>query len=91
MNLTVSFKPQILEVEVVPKQLGVAFEPPIARDNTFVDRYDGEYVVIPQASDAVTLSTKDKLLLDDVTVTKVPYWETSNQSGGLTAYIASEV
>lgn len=54
------------------------------------DPYTGEYVVIPKAHEETILETKDKIMQDDVTVRKVPYYETSNQTG-TTVYIASEV
>lgn len=52
--------------------------------------YEGEYDVTPQAKSAVILPTKDRLLSRDVNVKKIPYYETSNQTG-VTVYIASEV
>ena len=52
--------------------------------------YEGEYEVTPKAFEPVVLPTKNKLLADDVTVTKVPYYEVSNETG-TTVYIASEV
>lgn len=52
--------------------------------------YEGEYEVTPQAKSAVILPTKDRLLSKDVNVKKIPYYETSNQTG-VTVYIASEV
>lgn len=55
-----------------------------------VDVYDGAYVVVPKAHDEQVLETAHKLLLDDVTVTKVPYFETSNLFDGKTAYIAED-
>lgn len=54
-----------------------------------VPEYTGEYVVTPKTEKQV-LSTKDKLLTDDVTVNKIPYFETSNDNG-TTIYIGSEV
>lgn len=54
------------------------------------DTYTGDYIVIPTTAEQV-LSTQDKIMLDDVTITKVPYYETSNPSGGKTVYIASEI
>ena len=54
------------------------------------DKYTGEYVVIPKADNEQILKTANKLMSDDVTVKKVPYFETSNQYGE-TVYIASEV
>lgn len=53
------------------------------------DVYDGEYIVTPKAYNPVVLETKEKLMEDDVTVLKIPYYETSNESG-LTVYIGDE-
>ena len=52
--------------------------------------YEGDYEVTPTA-DGQTLSTAQKLMEGDVTVKAIPYYETSNESGGNTLYIASEV
>lgn len=52
--------------------------------------YTGDYEVIPQASNEIILPTEGLVMSDDVTVRKIPYYETSNESGK-TAYIASEV
>lgn len=63
---------------------------PVARDYSSVPEYTGEYTIIPKADEAQILQTKDKRMTDDLTVTKVPYFETSNEHGK-TIYIASEV
>ena len=55
------------------------------------DAYTGDYKVIPQAFNEQVLPTARKVLAEDVVITKVPYWETSNISNGMTAYIAKEV
>ena len=52
--------------------------------------YEGDYEVTPTA-DGQTLNTAKKLMEGDVTVKAIPYYETSNESGGNTLYIASEV
>ena len=54
------------------------------------EHYQGEYIVIPSPSDNITLETEGKVMDDDVTVIKIPYYETSNITGK-TVYIASEV
>ena len=46
--------------------------------------------MVPKAYEEQTLPTEGKLMADDVTVFRVPYFETSNVSGE-TVYIASEV
>lgn len=52
--------------------------------------YEGDYEVTPKADSAVVLPTKDRFLNRDVNVKKIPYYETSNQTG-VTVYIAAEV
>lgn len=55
------------------------------------DTYSGEYKVVPKAHDSQILNTANKVLKKDILVTEIPYWETSNESNGTTAYIAKEV
>ena len=56
-----------------------------------VDVYGGPYEVTPKAYLDQTLQTAHKLMTDNVTVFKVPYYETSNLFDGKTAYIAEEI
>lgn len=53
--------------------------------------YTGETLVIPDAQNGKVLETANKKVMSDITITKVPYYETSNVSGGETVYIASGV
>lgn len=53
--------------------------------------YDGEYVVVPDTDNEQILKTAQKLLDADIKVSKVPYAEVSNTTGGTTATIGSEV
>ena len=53
---------------------------------TDYDTYEGEYIVIPSSA-SQTLDTGHKLLINDVTVTAIPYTEVSNTSGGYTVSI----
>lgn len=50
--------------------------------------YEGLYEVIPTDYEQC-LDTSGKVMRDDVTVHKVPYAETSNESGGFTVSILS--
>lgn len=52
--------------------------------------YVGPYEVTPLAESAQTLATAGKQMVEDVTVAKVPYYETSNVDG-TTVYIAGEI
>lgn len=54
------------------------------------DQYDGPYEIIPKTEPQI-LSTREKTMMDDVTVREVPYFEVSNQFGGNTVYIAKEL
>lgn len=52
--------------------------------------YDGLYIVTPRAADETTLETSGKLMVDDVTVKQIPYYEMDNTSGGTTIYIGAD-
>lgn len=54
----------------------------------YPDSYTGEYVITPLAAEEQILPCKHLVMQDDVTVLKVPYFETHNDSG-TTVYIAS--
>lgn len=51
--------------------------------------YEGEYGITPKIESQV-LPTKNKVMTDDLTIREIPIYETSNQSGGTTVYIAKE-
>lgn len=55
------------------------------------EAYVGDYEVTPKAYLDQTLETQGKLMTDDVTVFRVPYYETTNLFDGKTVYIAEEV
>jgi hypothetical protein len=54
------------------------------------EKYQGDYEVTPKV-EAQTLPTKDKVLIDDMTIKAIPFYNVSNTSGGNTVYIGSEV
>ena len=56
-----------------------------------LELYGGPYEVTPKAWEEQVLQTEGKLMADDVTVFRVPYYETSNLFDGKTAYIAEEI
>lgn len=51
--------------------------------------YDGEYEVTPKTHEQ-HLATNQKFMEDDVTIKKIPYYETSNDYG-TTCYIAGDI
>lgn len=52
--------------------------------------YEGSYSVTP-ATFEQKLYTRNRNLIEDVTIRPIPFFEVSNQSGGQTVYIAGEV
>lgn len=48
--------------------------------------YEGDYVVTPKV-DAQSLPTKEKVMLEDMTVKAIPYAEVTNVSNGKTVTI----
>ncbi len=52
--------------------------------------YDGEYEVVPKTY-GQTLNTANKKMVDDLTITAIPYFETSNEADGKTVYIANTI
>lgn len=55
------------------------------------ETYDGTYSVRSQADEAYELPTANRYLTDNITVEKIPYYETSNLADGLTVYIGKEI
>lgn len=53
--------------------------------------YVGDYKVVPKAFETQTLATANKVLKENIVIAEIPYFETSNESDGNTAYIAKEV
>lgn len=60
-------------------------------DGEIVPEYEGEYTVLPLAFEETILPTKDTKLTKNIVVKEIPYYETSNTSGGNTVYIAGKI
>ena len=73
-------------VQIVGQTVNVSVLP--VRDYQ-VSLFDGQYVVDPLFTEQ-TLETKDKKMLDDVTINPIYVADTSNLSGGITVYIGGE-
>ncbi|MBQ6221624.1 MAG: hypothetical protein IJJ44_03330 [Solobacterium sp.] len=82
---------QCIPAEISGVNIGQVLNGSGGSDSGEYDTYTGTYSVVPQANQEVVLSTANKLLTRNVTVQEVPYYETSNEQGGYTAYIAQEV
>lgn len=52
-----------------------------------VPSYDGSYEVTPLVATESILQTNQKKMEDDVVVLPIPYYETTNESGGYTVII----
>lgn len=58
-------------------------------DEDAIPVYTGETEITPRTHSNILLDTKNKRLLSDINVLKVPYFETSNVSG-ITVYIGGD-
>ena len=63
------------------------FDSVIIMENRDFPYYEGTYEVTPDVSEQ-KLETKEKIMRDDVIIKEIPFFETSNNSGGTTVYIA---
>lgn len=61
-----------------------------ARTVTGAELYEGAYTVHSAAHEVQKLPTANKYLNENITVEKIPYYETSNTSDGITIYIGDE-
>lgn len=68
------------------EDLKINFEDKIILGSGGFDEYKGEYEVTPKIAEQ-TLLTKNKILKENVKIKSIPYYETSNVSGGNTIYI----
>lgn len=66
---------------------GLEIETNIVVDPSYIPAYDGSYEVTPLANTETILETAGRRMEDDVTVRKIPYYETTNESGGYTVII----
>ncbi len=55
------------------------------------DPYRGEYEVTPKVYEDTVLATKAKTMRDDVRVLKIPQYEVTNESGGMTLILGDEL
>lgn len=53
------------------------------------EEYAGSYDITPKAFEDQVLPTAGKTLEDDLTIFAIPYFETSNESNGMTVYIGN--
>lgn len=60
-------------------------------EGDYTPAYEGEYNVTPLAFQETTLKTKDKKLNQNIVIKEIPYYETTNQGGGSTVYIAGQI
>lgn len=76
------------KLEAVSSVNGIKPDP---TGNVKLPSYNGEYQVTPSAAEDVTLLTSQTFVDANIKVSKIPYAEVSNNSGGTTATIGNEV
>lgn len=60
-------------------------------EGEYIPEYEDSYTITPQAFQDIVLPTKNKQLKDNIIIKEIPYYETSNTSGGNTVYIAGQI
>ena len=80
LNPSADFKVSMSETQII--------EVPIP--DLEVEIYDGTYIVIPKTTGQV-VETAKKYVERNIEVRGIPYYESSNLSGGNTVYIGTEV
>ena len=86
LNVTISLKGILsgyVNSSTVLGQLNLGTIEIIRRD---FPNYEGEYEATPNIEEQI-LPTKNKSMIDDLVIHEIPYFETSNPSGGYTAII----
>lgn len=85
--LDVDLSVEEFELEtVVAEEIEVEIDTAINAARVIGDVYDGAYTVAP-SFDEQLLETKDKVMIDDVTIEPILVSRTTNVSGGRTIYI----
>ena len=87
MKLSVNFMPPSVSISVGTPEVDILFRDRVIRDGSSLEPYTGEYTVTPMVKVEQTLETNGLRMTDDITVLKIPYYETTNLSGGYTAII----
>lgn len=62
----------------------------IAVNSGDIPVYDGAYSVTPKVYEETTLETKQKLMQQNVTVSRIPQYQVSNDAEGVTLIIGEE-
>lgn len=62
----------------------------IAVNSGDIPVYDGAYSVTPKVYEETTLETKQKLMQNNVTVSRIPQYQVSNDADGVTLIIGEE-
>ena len=62
----------------------------VAVNSGDVPVYDGAYSVTPKVYEDTTLETKQKLMQNNVTVSRIPQYQVSNEADGVTLIIGEE-
>lgn len=73
-------------VELIQSEFDIDFAEAIIVQGERLPNYEGSYEITPRVVEQM-LETKDKSMIDDVTVNAIPYVEVSNVGGGYTATI----
>lgn len=89
VNITLKRTRPAIGIRVVNEEAAIGMTV-ISGDGGIAPTYHGQYVVTPSTVDDIVLETAGMKMSDDVTIYKIPYYETSNPQGGFTVYIGND-
>ena len=88
-GMEVSLQDDVFDVDLTVEQLDMDFSEAIIVQGERLPDYEGEYQITPRITEQI-LETKDKSMVDNVTIFQIPYAAVSNPSGGQTVTIGLE-
>lgn len=86
MKLNIIFRPVKFKIKLQSNRLIVHFKNPVIRDGTSLEPYIGDYTITPKIAEQ-KIETNGLRMIDDITILEIPYYKTTNLSGGYTAII----
>jgi len=89
IDVSLDILTQVVDVDIAAESSTQCLDVEISGDSSQLPFYEGDYCVTPSVNEVV-LPTKNKSMVDDVTVFQIPYSSVSNPAGGETITIGLE-
>lgn len=87
MTLKLKIKDSTLKLNVKDSNIKIKSVVTIVHQTADAEMYSGSYEITPEVNNDISLSTRNKIMKENLTVLKIPLIEVSNESGGKTLII----